>query len=487
VRPVQLTVTEHDYSGSIDTAFFSGGAGGSFNRYQGDKPKFNLTQSWSEIVQTLDGPVTRTYSDESEFYDGVFGNPSQDDMAHIDAIDGNGGSDCSRFYNPTYEDSRVTPVFLSTNNFTEEEFLRASTVPARGIVWLWHDGTNVQHIKVASKTLSGTDISRELAAATSVPILLHNPSTTPFPNLTPINTGFYTWVVLETRVFDDYVYYAPNIPLSPTIVYSEDANIFDIDFSATGDMIWYASASGTPATPLRLSGIGASIPQGFFPNTTAYPREQFFRGWDGATYLLDYNTYIDTRGTENDINGNFDIGEREVSTAVTSSEQSVYGRYTEQSTIPWFMDAPQTTRSFSETTIQDLDPVGPRNIEVVAILLTAITANCSTINTGFPANVIAVRYEGNEDLFTTNAVGEIILREGTNGFAVDRDLELFDVSQPGIIWRSGTIIAPASTPVNLPSGNYGVFPTSAENNDRILLQLGPVNGRQSVEIISYCP
>ena len=50
---------------------FSGGAGGQVNRYQNQsKPTFDITQSWSEIVQTLNGPTTLTTSDQSGFYNG---------------------------------------------------------------------------------------------------------------------------------------------------------------------------------------------------------------------------------------------------------------------------------------------------------------------------------------------------------------------------------------------------------------------------------
>ena len=489
VRPVQFDFKDLTYSGSIDDIVeTNGGPGGTMNRYQDRRDYFHLTQSWSEIVKTLKGPVTKYHTQEEEFYDGIFGNQSQDGMSEVDAITGNGGHDCSPYTNPTFEDTIVVPVFLSNSNFTEEEFLLASTKPGPGIIWLWHDGTNVQHIKVSNKSATGTDLSRQLARATAIPISLNNPSSTPFPDLTPQKSGFYTWPVLDIKIYDDYVYYAPNVLLAPNIVYSEDANIFDIDFASTGDMVWYASASGTPANPFRLAGIGESIPQGYFPATPSYPTEQFFRGWDGATYLINYDEYINTDGILRDQNGNFDTGNREVSTAVTSSEQSIYGRYTGESIVPWFMDAAQITQSYNEITIVDLDPaVEPRRIEVVAIILTPQIASCAVLNKNAVGQTIAVRYEGNEDLFTTNGSGKAVLLEGTNGFAIDRDLELYDAAAANVAWSAISITTPASTTTTLASGNYGVNKLSAQNNDSILLQVGVVNGKQGVEIISYCP
>ena len=489
VRPVQASYEDLTLTGSVDDIYeVSAGPGGVMNRYQEERDYLHQTQSWTEIVKTLKGDIVKVNNQEEEFYNGIFGNPGQDGEASIDAIQGLGGSDCSAYSNPTYEDTKVTPVFLSTNNFTEEDFLRITTAPARGIIWLWHDGFNVKHIKASSLTRSGVDISRELAAATTVPIFLNNPSTTPFPNLTTIATGFYSWPVLDTRVYDTYVYYSPNELLSPNIVYSEDANIFDIDFASTGDFIWYASASGTPSNPFRLSGVGESIPQGYFPATPSYPTEQFFRGWNGAQYLIDYDDYIPTSGMLRDQNANFDTGNREVSTAVTSSEQSVYGTYTVESTLPWFMDASQQTVPYPASSIVDLDPnVEPRNIIVVAIMLTPITSNCYTSNIDSIGQTIAVRYEGNEDLFTTNASGRAVLREGVNGFATVKDIELFDASDANVSYSPISITTPASTTTTLASGNYGVYRLSAENGDSMLLQIGEVNSKQGVKVISFCP
>ena len=126
------------------------------------------------------------------------------------------------------------------------------------------------------------------------------------------------------QIFDSYVYFEANTLQSPNIVFSEDANVFDIEFEGTGDFIWYASSSGTLANPLRLDGIYESIPQGYFPLTPSYPQEQFFRGWDGSSYLIEPNQYIDSTGIVVDDIGNFDIGTRELNTAVTSSNDQLY-------------------------------------------------------------------------------------------------------------------------------------------------------------------
>ena len=493
-RRVLVSSTDETLTGSIgQVETFSGGAGGQVNRYQYDKspnlaPVFNITQSWSEIVQTLNGPTTLTTSDQSGFYNGEYGNPTSNNASFIQVIKGNGGVDCSAFTNPNFEDTQVTPVFLTTNNFTEDEFLSQDAIPNRGIVWLWHDGTNVRHIKVASTDKDGSSISRELSQATAIPILLNNPSENPTPPNEPkLKTGFYTWEVTNRQIFDDYVYFEANIAQSPLILTSDDANVFDIEFDSTGDFIWYSTSSGTTANPLKLEGIYESIAQGYFPVSDSYPKEQYFRGWNGSSYLIEPNEYIESNGIIEDSIGNFDTGTKEVNTAFTSSSPFVYGRLAETPKTPWFMDAPQQMVSYPSVLIQDQDPnVIPRSIVVCAIYLTPITTNCSTVNNNQNGSTVAVRYTGNEDFFVPNAQNKLILKAGTPGFARVDDITLYNSATPGVDWTSSSITRPSSTAGNLPSGIYGVFKESAQNEQRMIAQVETVNGKQTITQIGYC-
>jgi len=496
-RRVLVSSIDETLSGSVgQVETLSGGAGGQLNRYQYSKspnlaPVFNITQSWSEIVQTLNGPTTLTTSDQSGFYNGEYGNPTQTEASYVQVIKGNGGVDCSAFTNPNFEDTQVTPVFLTSNNFTEDEFLSQDTIPNRGIVWLWHDGANVRHIKVSSIDRSGRSISRELSQATAIPILLNNPSENPTPPNEPkLKTGFYTWEVTNKQIFDDYVYFEANISESPLILTSDDANVFDIEFDSTGDFIWYSTSSGTPANPLKLEGIYESIPQGYFPVSDSYPKEQYFRGWNGSSYLIEPNEYVESKGIIEDSIGNFDTGTEEINTAFTSSLPAVYGRLAETPKTPWFMDAPQQTVSYPSILIQDQDPnVIPRSIVVCAIYLTPITTNCSTVNNNQNGSTIAVRYTGNEEFFIPNAQNKLILKSGIPGFARVKDIILYNSATAGVDWTSSSITAPnnpTSTAVNLPSGIYGVNKFSTQNGDRMIVQIETVNGRQTITQIGYC-
>ena len=290
------------------------------------------------------------------------------------------------------------------------------------------------------------------------------------------------------------MYFETNITQSPLILTSEDANIFDIEFDSTGDFIWYASSSGTPTNPLKLDGIYESIPQGYFPLSPTYPQEQFFRGWDGADYLIEPNEYIESDGIIVDSIGNFDTGTGEVNTAFTSSLSSVYGRLAETPKTPWFMNAPQQMVVYPSALIKDQNPnVIPRSIVVCAIYLTPLTTNCSTLNSNTTEFTVAVRYQGNEELFVLGTTplnnNKLILKEGRNGFAVVKDIILYNSTDDNVDWTSSSITSPnnpTSTAVNLPSGKYGVYKYSAQNEDKMIVQVETVNGRQTITQIAYC-
>jgi hypothetical protein len=485
--------SQYDYISGSSIYQFSGGPGGTMNRYQ-DTSKTNyfaLTQSWSELVQTLSGSVSKSHSDEAEFYDGVFGAPNGNGISYIDVITGFGGVDCSQFTNPTFEDTRIVPVFMSTNNFSEADFLLEENYPRKGVMWLWYSGSGpVEYIKINNTSYNDIDITAQLSRATDIPVYLNNPSSTPYPSLTPKPSGFYEWEIIEKTIYDDFHLFVPNQATSTDIVYSEDAALFDVTFDATGEYIWYASGSGTLVNPSFLTGSATSIPQGFFPATLAYPTEQFFKGWGDAQYLIDYDDYIPSGGgVVNDPQGLFNGAAIEINTAVTTSnDASIYSVYTAASTEPWFMNASQSFNKINDTNIIDIDNATPRKAELVAILLTPTASGCSTLNNNTAGQTIAVNYDGNQSLFTTNGSGKFILKEGIDGTATVKDITLFDSANSGsVVWHPDSISKPSTTPTNLPFANYGVYKLSAENEDEILLQLGDVNGQTGIKIISFCP
>ena len=130
----QVKWEELDYSGSIDTAFISGSAGGTFNNFN----NLNFSQSW---IETYDGPTGVSYishSSQDEFYNG--------ELPGTEYVVTNGElNDANEFkypttlvinYNPTLYLSDITPL---------QNFLDINTSPNQGEVYLWFDtGSTLQ-------------------------------------------------------------------------------------------------------------------------------------------------------------------------------------------------------------------------------------------------------------------------------------------------------------------------------------------------------
>lgn len=101
-----------------------------------------------------------------------------------------------------------------------------------------------------------------------------------------------------------------------------------------------------------------------------------------------------------------------------------------------------------------------------------------------------MRYQGNEELFvlgtTPTNKNKLILKEGRNGFAVVKDITLYNSADDNVDWTSSSITVPTSTAANLPTGKYGVYKYSSQNEDKMIVQVETVNGRQTITQIAYC-
>ena len=67
-RPAQVEISQHDYSGSIESGFISGGSAGVYSDLSSVSPQ--VTQSWEYSVNTQYGPQIITQSTQDEFYNG---------------------------------------------------------------------------------------------------------------------------------------------------------------------------------------------------------------------------------------------------------------------------------------------------------------------------------------------------------------------------------------------------------------------------------
>ena len=194
LRPAQVTSSQHVYeglvvnlpkdysSGSSDFPQystegsslykFSGGPGGSFNRYNGlqtspfgsndlgPNNRFNLTQSWTESFDygSIDRSIINStffnqsssqyisasykgiregviHSDQSEFYNGVFSG------SFIEVTNGDLNPDCEPYLNVADTPFVYQPIFFTTSpqnqsTVIRNEFLNQENVPRSGEAWI---------------------------------------------------------------------------------------------------------------------------------------------------------------------------------------------------------------------------------------------------------------------------------------------------------------------------------------------------------------
>lgn len=487
ILPTRENVT---YSGSTNAVDgFGGGTGGSLDRYQTSGSQFQLTQSWSEIVQTLDGPITKVINDQREFYTGEFSNQFGTDLSVIQV--NADGVDCSEFSNPKFSDSyTITPIFLDQYNYTEEEFTSLLLSPSEGVAWLWNGGTGVQYIKISNTSKNGFDITSYLGELTELNLNLINPTNV---NGNTASDGIYTWVLEDASIKPSYTSYKVVGYRPDNIISANNTTQLNFSFSATGDMIWHASASGDPASstdPVSLAkSFTSSYAQGYFPPAdSTYPTEQFFRGWADARYYYGYNDFIDTTGT---LTGNFSgffKGAVERSTANSSNIQQDPGI----STSPWFM---KNLSGFKrQLQFVDLDNPPVRTIKLVAIRLDGKRTPCEGGNITSNAGFIAVQYEGNENKFTTDSNGKIILKAGpdfpdaSSTPPTNIGLVFSTLRAPGgkYVWHEDSLLRNGTPKTNLGSStdttNWIIHGTSIENKDHAYIRITP----DDYEVI-YCP
>ena len=371
-RPAQVTSSFEQYSGSITNLpkdystgssdypqydfsgssiyVFKGGTGGSFEKYNGlttsisgslgvgPNNRFNLTQSWEEGWETFSGSAPIDRSDQREFYNGEFsGSNIQIGLNDI----------CSAYFKPSNTIYRYIPVFWSeaglnqTVQISESEFLNPQNQPPTGYVWFWSNTENVSFIKMSLETYNGENISNFIRNVEWVSFLFN----------TPINAQgeFITPNTIQTFYLDSVVVQPGNLAipegigtalgntivgLSSAVVSSNDGAFANFNMSASGDFQWHATQNtANDPNPTLDTGISASVPQGYFPLTSTYPTESFFRGWASSNFYTNgtYNTFD---GVLFDPLDNFNTGSHEIDKTDTTVDGN-----DAPSNFPWFMNA----------------------------------------------------------------------------------------------------------------------------------------------------
>ncbi len=341
---------QYDFSGS-SIYVFKGGTGGSFEPFNGLQTsisgslgngpdnRFYLTQSWSESFSNLSGSSPFPRTDQQEFYNGEFSGSNI--PVGINDI-------CSAYFKPSMKEYRYIPVFWSENGnnstlpISANDFLAPENQPPAKYAWFWNNGSNVIYIKLSLETYNGLSITPFIQNVNWVSFSFNNPIDAGGNLIVPntVQTFYLESIVLQPGdaaippgIGTALCYTIPEE--SSIVVSSNDGAFADFNFSASGDFQWHATQNtATDPNPVRDTGISASVPQGYFPLTSTYPTESFFRGWASSNFYTNgtYNAYD---GELFDPLDNFNTGSHEKD----NTDTTVLTGIDPASNFPWFMNA----------------------------------------------------------------------------------------------------------------------------------------------------
>jgi len=205
---------------------------------------------------------------------------------------------------------------MAQGNYSESQFLRESTSPPDGGIWLWVDQTRgqVKWVKLSHVTHDGNEVENLVQQLKTFSLDLNTPRDI---NRAVLPRPRQDWTISSQTHYRNlgYTLFRIDFPLSSNAVDSADGGSFSgagFSFMATGNAIWHASGSGTELNPVLATGITASVPQGYFPKTTTYPREQFFRAYGNTQWFLSDGNATSNTGTITDPNSSFTNGRTEI-------------------------------------------------------------------------------------------------------------------------------------------------------------------------------
>tara|TARA_R110001592_G_scaffold26903_5_gene100252 strand:- start:4445 stop:12877 length:8433 start_codon:yes stop_codon:yes gene_type:complete len=386
-RPAQVSSSFHDYEGLIvnlpknyssgSTDFpqystsgsalykFSGGPGGSFNKFNGLQTyisgskglgpdnRFGITQSWFDandgsilnstffnqgsmlnISGSYLGPSLFPKENQSEFYDGIFSGS----LIIVTTQSLNPG--CDPYLNANDTPVVYKPIFFglpSEGNtgidavVTQGEFLNQQNVPPGGYAWISSTQTNVggvgqqqvRAIKLSQDDQNGTEVINYLDDFDNLRVILPDA-------ILPYGYTATEYIITGRTIYSDHalLFVSPAVGIvgnnyKQTV---DGVDYYAITGSATkgGSMNWSLSAS-TDYTTEGVVSITSddTTQQGVFQNVNATSQEQ--------SYFF-YNGNIHTGiGTADQV-GIFNTG---------SAANQLGGKYTIQYTpnIPWFFSA----------------------------------------------------------------------------------------------------------------------------------------------------
>jgi hypothetical protein len=290
----QVEWEELDYSGSIDTAFMSGGTGGTFDSYNFTgsviPPTFiNNTQSWGEEVKTPVGLLTISHSTQDEFYNG--------ELPYSDILVSNGElneanpfkeQDLTLINYDTYlyKNSTQFPNNISYDITNLNTFLYPNTAPNVGEIYLWYDDStyNIGAPPINGILYSWDEYSSRFSTEKVKYIKINfidSNGVNNFTNLSQLQTltlslpdGIFTYPVYSIQENNGYFLYSigPYLPVGPFEQIgnpntSSLGGILNYSTVATQSSFTYPNSTFTLLTASLTASSGNSL--GYFNNNTS--------------------------------------------------------------------------------------------------------------------------------------------------------------------------------------------------------------------------
>ena len=309
-------VGAYEYTSGSSIYRFSGGTGGSFERYNNLSAdsyyqsssmmsnRFFLTQSYSESIQgsvnstgSFPNYGSKVTSDQREFYDGEFSG------SHIVATTQSLNPGCAPYLKVVDTPTNFNPLFFSSKKVNSVEFSKNTNNPVSGDAWVYYNGSNVTLIKLSSTDIDGNIVKNYLQSSDLIEV-----------NFSDFN--------VDGRTTAEY-YISGVTPFANSVLLTIDQTKGDVTtISSTdgGSENWSLRASGSYTT----SGASDNESQGVFTSVSELTQSQTFVYWDG--------------GTE-DALGFFNTGSSSTTLAdILAGTNTNFGGYnpSRTSNIPWF-------------------------------------------------------------------------------------------------------------------------------------------------------
>ena len=309
-------VGAYEYTSGSSIYRFSGGTGGSFERYNNLSAdsyyqkssslsnNFFLTQSYNESIQgsvnstgSFPNYGSKVISDQREFYDGEFSG------SHIVATTQSLNPGCAPYLKVVDTPTNFEPLFFTSNKVLQSEFIKNANNPAPGDAWIYHDNTSVKYIKLSATDIDGNIIKNYLQSSDLIEI-----------NFSDFN--------VDGRTTAEY-YISGVTPFANSVLLTIDQTKGDVTTISSidgGSENWSLIARGNYSN----EGPNDNESQGVFKDQTTTNQAQVFTYWDGEI---------------SDALGLFNTGSTNITFAdIITGNSSSFGGYSppRTSNIPWF-------------------------------------------------------------------------------------------------------------------------------------------------------